>query len=62
MYNINWLIIQVSGMRLCGNYLRKRHKIRCRGTGLRRFTSEILYQQYGLYPVPTSVKWKHNAL
>ncbi len=43
-------------------HLRKRHKIRCRGTGLRRFTSEILYQQYGLYPVPTSVKWKHNAL
>ena len=24
-------------------HLRKRHKIRCRGTGLRRFTSEILY-------------------
>lgn len=43
-------------------HLRKRHKIRCRGTGLRRFTSEILYQQYGFYPVPTSVKWKHNAL
>ena len=22
IYNINWLIIQVSGMRLCGDYLR----------------------------------------
>ena len=45
MYNISWLIIQVMGMRLCGDYLRKRHKIRCRSTGLKCFTSEILYQQ-----------------
>jgi len=43
-------------------HLRRRHKIRCRGTGFERFSNEVLYQQYGLYPVPTSARWKHNAL
>ena len=43
-------------------HLMRRHKVRCRGTGFKRFSSKILYQQYGLYPVPTSAKWKHNAL
>ena len=48
MYNINWLIIQVKDLRLCVDYLRKRHKIRCRSTGLSCFNSEILYQLWTL--------------
>jgi len=43
-------------------HLRKRYKVRCRGTGMRRFNSETLYQQYGLYPVPVTARWKHNAM
>ncbi len=42
--------------------LRRRHKIRCRSTGLKRFTTKVLYQQYGLYPVPVRAIWKRNAL
>lgn len=43
-------------------HLRRRHKIKCRKTAMVRFTRSVLYNRYGLYPVPTSAKWKHNAL
>ena len=38
-------------------HLRKRHKIKDRGTGYARFGSRILYGRYGLYKVPTSAGW-----
>ena len=44
-------------------HLRKRHKIRDRGTGYALFTSRILYEKYGLYQVPTTAAWtKAHAL
>ena len=43
-------------------HLKRRHKIKCRKTAMGRLTRRVLYNQYGLYPVPTSAKWKHNAL
>ena len=38
-------------------HLRKRHKIKDRGTGYLRFTGSILYTKYGLYKVPTTAGW-----
>ena len=43
-------------------HLRKRHKMRSRGAAMKRFNNEALYHRYGLYPVPTHVIWKRNAL
>lgn len=37
--------------------LRKRHKIRHRVTGYTRFSRKKLYEQYGLYKVPTTAGW-----
>jgi RNA-directed DNA polymerase len=37
--------------------LRKRHKIRRRVTGYVRFSRSKLYEQYGLYKVPTTAGW-----
>jgi hypothetical protein len=37
--------------------LRKRHKIRHRVTGYVRFSRSKLYEQYGLYKVPTTAGW-----
>jgi hypothetical protein len=37
--------------------LRKRHKIRHRVTGYVRFSRRKLYEQYGLYKVPTTAGW-----
>jgi RNA-directed DNA polymerase len=37
--------------------LRKRHKIRYRVTGYERFSTRKLYEQYGLYKVPTTAGW-----
>jgi group II intron reverse transcriptase/maturase len=39
-------------------HLRKRHKIKDRGTGYFRFSSRALYGKYGLYKVPTTAGWK----
>jgi group II intron reverse transcriptase/maturase len=38
-------------------HLRRRHKIKNRGTGLLRFTGRRLYGRYGLYKVPTTAGW-----
>ncbi len=38
-------------------HLRKRHKIKNRGTGLLKFNSKVLYRQYGLFKVPTTAGW-----
>ncbi len=38
-------------------HLRKRHKIKDRGTGYLRFTGSLLYTKYGLYKVPTTAGW-----
>ena len=38
-------------------HLRKRHKVRDRGQGYVRFPSRSLYEQYGLYKVPTTAGW-----
>ncbi len=38
-------------------HLRKRHKIKGRGAGFARFGSRILYENYGLYKVPTTAGW-----
>ena len=44
-------------------HLRKRHKVRDRGTGYARFSSRALYEKYGLYKVPTTAAWtKAHAL
>ncbi len=44
-------------------HLRKRHKIKDRGTGYARFGNQALYRKYGLYKVPTTAGWKKaNAL
>lgn len=42
--------------RMC-TQLRKRHKVRHRVTGYIRFGRETLYDQYGLYKVPTTAGW-----
>ena len=39
-------------------HLRKRHKVKDRGTGFRRFPNKQLYAKYGLYKVPTTAGWK----
>jgi hypothetical protein len=39
-------------------HLRKRHKIKDRGTGGIKFSSRKLYGKYGLYKVPTTAGWK----
>jgi RNA-directed DNA polymerase len=39
-------------------HLRKRHKIKDRGTGYAKFCSQVLYGKYGLYKVPTTAGWK----
>lgn len=38
-------------------HLRKRHKVKDRGEGFRRFSNRVLYEQYGLYKVPTTAGW-----
>ena len=38
-------------------HLMKRHKIKDRGTGFRRFPQADLYERYGLYKVPTVAGW-----
>ena len=44
-------------------HLRKRHKVKDRGTGYFRFSSRLLYGKYGLYKVPTTAGWtKAHAL
>jgi hypothetical protein len=42
-------------------HLRKRHKIKDRGTGYLRFTGSLLNTQYGLYKVPTTAGWTECA-
>jgi RNA-directed DNA polymerase len=39
-------------------HLMKRHKVKDRGTGLRRFPSAELYGRYGLYKVPAGAGWR----
>jgi RNA-directed DNA polymerase len=39
-------------------HLRKRHKIKDRGTGGIKFSSQKLYGKYGLYKVPATAGWK----
>ena len=39
-------------------HLMKRHKVKDRGTGFRRFPNQALYARYGLYKVPTTAGWK----
>ncbi len=39
-------------------HLRKRHKIKDRGTGYAKFCNKALYGKYGLYKVPTTAGWK----
>ena len=44
-------------------HLRKRHKIKLREKGYALFKTRALYEQYGLYKVPTSSGWaKAHAL
>jgi RNA-directed DNA polymerase len=39
-------------------HLRKRHKVKDRGTALKRFRSASLYERYGLYKLPMGAGWK----
>ena len=39
-------------------HLRKRHKVKDRGTALKRFRSASLYERYGLYKPPMGAGWK----
>ena len=39
-------------------HLMKRHKIKDRGTGLRRFPYRDLFERYGLYKVSTGAGWR----
>lgn len=39
-------------------HLMKRHKVKDRGSGLRRFPSADLYGRYGLYKVPAVAGWR----
>ena len=44
-------------------HLRKRHKIKDRGTGYILFSGRVLYREHGLYKVPTTACWtKVHAL
>jgi hypothetical protein len=44
-------------------HLRKRHKVRDRNTGYVKFPNRSLYENYGLYKMPTSAGWtKAHAL
>lgn len=38
-------------------HLRKRHKVKDRGAGYRRFPGRVLYGRYGLYKLPTTAGW-----
>lgn len=39
-------------------HLYRRHKIRDRKTGLKRYTNSMVYERYGLYKVPTTAVWR----
>jgi hypothetical protein len=39
-------------------HLRKRHQVRCRQQGFKRFPAARLYQAIGLYKVPTTAPWR----
>ena len=39
-------------------HLMKRHQVKDRGTGLRRFPCADLYGRYGLYKIPTVAGWR----
>lgn len=39
-------------------HLRKRHKVKDRGTALKRFPCTSLYERYGLYKPPAGAGWK----
>lgn len=39
-------------------HLMSRHKVKDRGTGLRRFSNQQLHARYGLYKVPKTAGWK----
>ncbi len=39
-------------------HLRKRHHVRCRAQGFVRFPAAYLYQDIGLYKVPTTAPWR----
>jgi len=39
-------------------HLMRRHKVKDRGTALKRFPRQTLYTRYGLYKVPTMAGWK----
>ena len=39
-------------------HLRKRHKVRDWKTSVIRFPRRVLYEEYGLYKVPTVAGWK----
>ncbi len=39
-------------------HLRKRHKLRCQGEGYKRFPTDVIYRQLGLYKIPMNAKWK----
>ncbi len=39
-------------------HLMKRHKVKDRGTGLRRFPRSDLYERYGLYKIPAVAGWR----
>jgi hypothetical protein len=44
-------------------HLRKRHKVRDRNTGYVKFPDRSMYENYGLYKMPTSAGWtKAHAL
>ena len=38
-------------------HLRKRHKLKDRGSAYRRFPSHALYTRHGLYKIPTTAGW-----
>jgi RNA-directed DNA polymerase len=38
-------------------HLCKRHKVRSRGAGYRKYPNRSLYEKYGLYKVPTTAGW-----
>jgi group II intron reverse transcriptase/maturase len=43
-------------------HLRKRHKVIGRMPGYIKYPSKMLYEEYGLYKVPTSAGWKKRML
>ena len=50
-------------LRILSEYLEpmyrfRRHKVKDRGGGLRRFPRTHLYQRYGLYKVPAVAGWR----